>query len=171
MDGASQALDGTERTLAMVTISRLTRSSLLVLLTATLTTAAYARGGGHAGSNAPTHPSLGGSAVHATRIHSGTIQSTTIRSVKIHARKTMVSRHGGKTLPTGSVALGGGSQQSLDPNVRDHCSLGAICNTYANWQGEGGLSDTEVPAANQSHQTGPGGQVNDHRSVVHDHRN
>jgi len=35
----------------MTTVSRFAKSSLLVLLTATLTTAAYARGGGHGGSN------------------------------------------------------------------------------------------------------------------------
>jgi len=145
----------------MSTISRLTRSSLLVLLTATLTTTAYARGGGHGGSNPPMHASLNSSAVHSTTIRSGTVR----------VRNTIVSRHGGKTLQTGPVAVGGGSQQSLDPNVRDHCSLGAICNTYANWQGEGGLGDGDVPAPNQDHQTGSGGQVNDHRTVVHDHRN
>jgi len=149
----------------MSTISRLTRSSLLVLLTATLTTAAYARGGGHAGSNAPAHSSLGSSAVHATSIH-----ATTVHSGKIRTRKTIVSRHGGKTVPTGPVALGGGSHQPQTPIVRDHCSFGAICNTAGNWQGEGGLSDGDVPAPNQDHQTGSGGQVNDHRTVVHDHR-
>jgi hypothetical protein len=165
VDGAPQALDGTERTLAMSTISRLTRSSLLVLLTATLTTAAYARGGGHAGSNAPMHSSLDRSAVHAATIH-----ATTVHFGKVRTRQTIVFRPGGKTLPTGPVALGGGSHQSPDPIVRDHCSLGEICNTYANWQGEGGLSDGNVPAPNQDHQTGAGGQVNDHRTVVHDHR-
>ena len=50
------------------------------------------------------------------------------------------------------------------PIVRDHCSFGAICNNYGNWQGEGGLGDGDIPAANQSHTTGPGGQVNDHRT-------
>jgi hypothetical protein len=38
----------------MSTISRFAKTSLLVLLAATLTTAAYARGGGHSGSNGPT---------------------------------------------------------------------------------------------------------------------
>ena len=38
----------------MFTASRLAKTSLLVLLTATLTTAAYARGGGHGGSNGST---------------------------------------------------------------------------------------------------------------------
>lgn len=154
----------------MSTISRLTRSSLLVLLTATLTTAVYARGGGHAGSNAPAHSSLGSSTVHATSIHATTVHSGKIRSSTIRTRKTIVSRHGGKTVPTGPVALGGGSHQPQTPIVRDHCSFGAICNTAGNWQGEGGLSDGDVPAPNQDHQTGSGGQVNDHRTIVHDHR-
>ena len=150
----------------MITVSRFARSSLLVLLTATLTTAAYARGGGHAGSNAPAHSSLGSSAVHATSIH-----ATTVHSGKIHAREIIVSRHGGRTLPTGAVALSGGSHQSPAPIVRDHCNFESICNTAGNWQGEGGLQEGDVPAPNQDHQTGSGGQVNDHRTVVHDHRN
>lgn len=144
----------------MVTMSRLSQAGLLVLLTATLTTAAYARGGGQAASTAPMHASLGSSAVHATAIHAGTIR----------VGKTIVSRHGGKTLPTGAVALGGGSHQSADPIVRDHCSFDSICNTNGNWQGQGGLSEFDTPAPNQDHQTAPGGQVNDHRTVVHDHR-
>lgn len=150
----------------MSTISRLTRSSLLVLLTATLTTAAYARGGGHSGSNAPIQPSPGSSAVHAATIHAGTI-----RIGRTHFKKTIVSRHGGKAAPTGPVTLGGGSHQSPTPIVRDHCNFEEICNTAGNWQGEGGLREGDVPAPNQDHQTGPGGQVNDHRTVVHDHRN
>lgn len=35
-------------------------------------------------------------------------------------------------------------------DVRQHCSFGAICNTYGNWQGEGGLGDGDIPAANQN---------------------
>ncbi|MGN6570667.1 MAG: hypothetical protein ACTHLO_04555 [Pseudolabrys sp.] len=50
-----------ERKLAMFTTSRLVKSSLLILLTATLTTTAYARGGGHGGSNG----SMSGASAHA----------------------------------------------------------------------------------------------------------
>jgi hypothetical protein len=51
-----------------------------------------------------------------------------------------------------------------DPTVRQHCQLGAICNTYGNWQGEGGLGDFDIPAPNQNQVTGRHGQVNDHRT-------
>lgn len=67
----------------MLTISRLAKSSILVLLATTLTTAAYARGGGHGGSNGsmdtrvPTHAS----------------------SVQPSAR--IVAGHGSKTLSKG----------------------------------------------------------------------
>jgi hypothetical protein len=69
-----------ERNLAMFTVSRLAKSSLLVLLTATLTTAAYARGG-HSGSNGSTGPSA---------------------PVQTNAR--IVAGHGNKTLSKGAVA-------------------------------------------------------------------
>lgn len=70
----------------MFTVSRFAKTSMLVLLTATLTTAAYARGGGHSGSNGSMGP-----AVHSSAVHSST---------------AIVSKHGGKTLPNGSVAGG-----------------------------------------------------------------
>jgi hypothetical protein len=49
-----EAFQTNERNLVMFTVSRFAKTSLLVLLTATLTTAAYARGGGPAGSNGST---------------------------------------------------------------------------------------------------------------------
>jgi hypothetical protein len=58
----------------MFTVSRLAKTSSLVLLTATLTTAAYAHGGGHGSSNGsmgsrvPTHAS---SAQPSARIATG----------------------------------------------------------------------------------------------------
>lgn len=57
-----------------------------------------------------------------------------------------------------SVSGGGGT-----PTVRQHCSFGQICNT-GSWQGEGGLGEGDIPAANQNHGTGRDGQVNDHRT-------
>lgn len=59
----------------MLTVSRIARSSLLVLLTATLTTAAYARGGGHSGSNG-SH-------------------------MQVHSDARIVAGHGSKTLSKG----------------------------------------------------------------------
>jgi len=67
----------------MITVSRFARSSLLVLLTATLTTAAYARGGGHSGSN--------GSMDTRVPTHGSSVQS--------NAR--IVAGHGSKTLSKG----------------------------------------------------------------------
>jgi hypothetical protein len=58
-----------------------------------------------------------------------------------------------------SVSGGGGT-----PDVRQHCGFGQISNTVGNWQGEGGLGLGDIPAANQDHATGGGGQVNDHRT-------
>jgi hypothetical protein len=150
-----------KRNLAMLAISRFATSSLLVLLAATLTTAAYARGGGHSGTHGSSNPSL-----HS----SSSVHSISVRSTTAHSRKAIVSGHSGKKLPKGSVALGGGSHQPSKPVVREHCSLGQICNSCPNCTPEGGLGWGEVPAPDQSHQTGGGGHVNDHRTVVHDHR-
>lgn len=64
----------------MFTVSRLAKSSLLVLLTATLTTAAYARDGGHSGSNGSTGSSV--------PVHSSAVQ-TNARIVAGHGNKTL----------------------------------------------------------------------------------
>jgi hypothetical protein len=74
-----------ERNLAMFTASRLAKSSLLILLTATLTTAAYARGSGHSGSNGSTGPSA--------PVHGSAVQT--------NAR--IVAGNGNKTLPKGAA--------------------------------------------------------------------
>lgn len=58
----------------MLTVSRFAKSSLIVLVTATLTTAAYARGGGHAGAN-------GSSGSH----------------IQVHSDARIVAGHGSKT--------------------------------------------------------------------------
>jgi hypothetical protein len=79
-----------ERNLAMFTVSRLAKSSLLVLLTATLTTAAYA-GGGHSGSKA--------SSGATGPVHGSPVQS--------NAR--IVSGQGNQTVSKGPVAHGFGN--------------------------------------------------------------
>jgi hypothetical protein len=70
-----------ERNLAMFTVSRLAKSSLLILLTTTLVTAAYARGSGHSGSNGSTGSSK-----------------------PVHSDARIVAGHGNKTLSKGAVA-------------------------------------------------------------------
>lgn len=62
----------------MFTVSRLAKTSLLVLLTATLTTASYARGGGHSGSN-----------------------GSSVSHMQVHSDARVVAGHGGKTLSKG----------------------------------------------------------------------
>lgn len=74
----------------MFTVSRIAKSSLLVLLTVALTTSAYARGGGHSGSNGSTGSSL--------PVHGSAVQT--------NAR--IVAGHGNQTLSKGSVAHGFG---------------------------------------------------------------
>jgi hypothetical protein len=144
-----------ERNLAMFTVSRLAKSSLLVLLTATLTTAAYA-GGGHSGSN-------GSNGSHGFK---GASQP-------VHASTVIVPKHNGKTSAKGSVALS--KRQSYPHNdppiVRDHRgsedeignTVGGHC--YPSCEGEGGLKGGAQPAQNQDHSTGAGTpQVTDHRT-------
>ena len=70
----------------MFTISRFAKSSLLILLIATLTTTAYARSSGHSGSNGSTGSSV--------PIHGSAVQT--------NAR--IVAGHGNKTLSKGAVA-------------------------------------------------------------------
>lgn len=67
----------------MFTISRLAKSTVLVLLTATLTTAAYARGGGgHAGSNASTGSHV---TVHSdARVTAGSGNQTVTKGASAH---------------------------------------------------------------------------------------
>jgi hypothetical protein len=154
----------------MFTVSRLAKSSLLVLLAATLTTAAYAReggggGGGHNGSNGPSGPSI--------QVHGSPVQSD--------AR--IVSGNGGPIWSKDPVAHGyNGQPGKPTPVVRDHrdtnypgepvpnsspaeCSSGCV--------GQGGLASGSVPGPQNSYKPRDG-QVNDHRTgsgpVVHDHR-
>lgn len=94
----------------MLTISRLAASSVLALLTVTLTSAAYARGGGHSGFNGSA-----GSSIHS----SGPVHMGAIRAGTVHSSYVIVSKHGGKTTPAGSAAYGGGSQIT-GVVVRDH---------------------------------------------------
>lgn len=147
----------------MFTVSHLGKSSLLVLLTATLTTAAYAHssGGGHSGSNGSIGP-----VVHSAPVHSSTAivskhDSKTLTNV--HSSTAIVSKHGGKTLSNGPAA---------PPNatVRDHRGpddeISNIYNTPCSGGcvGEGGLNGGAQPSQNQDHSTGPGTpQVHDHR--------
>lgn len=131
----------------MLSILRFTKTSMLVLLAATLTTAAYAGGGGHAGSN--------GSMGAVVPVHTSAVQSNA------HIGPASGSPVAPKGNAHGCPGGGFGCYQ-----VRDHR------NQAGAWQqGEGGLSAGTIPSQNQTHQTGPGGQVNDHRTVVHDHRN
>ena len=78
----------------MSTVSRLAKSSMLVLLTTTLATAAYAGGGGHAGSNGSSGAT---GPVHANPVHSD-------------AR--VVAGKGTQTLPQGAVAHGFGGNHT-----------------------------------------------------------
>ena len=55
----------------MITVSHFAKSGLIILLTATLTTAAYARGGGHNGTMDTRVPSHGSSAQPSARIVAG----------------------------------------------------------------------------------------------------
>ena len=137
----------------MFNISRFATSSLLVLLSATLTTAAYARGGGHSGSNGPAG-----------------------FSAPVHSDAHVFTGLGNKTLSNGATAhpafVG-------DPIVRDHRgpedkignTYGAPC--YGGCEGEGGLHGDTRPGPQQhnprdgivhDHRTGGGGQVRDHRN-------
>jgi hypothetical protein len=152
----------------MFTVSRLAKSTSLVLLAATLTTAAYAGGGGHggggghSGSNGSTGP-----AVHSAPVHSNMAivfrhDGKTLSHVS-HSKTAIVSKHGGKTLSNGPAA---------PPNatVRDHRgsedeignTVGGPC--YGGCVGQGGLSGAQ-PSQNQDHSTGSG------TPQVHDHRN
>ncbi len=140
---------------AMFTVSRFAKSSLLVLLAAALTTAAYARGGGHSGSN-----------------------GSTSSGVRVQFDARLVAGNGNQTLPKGSVAHPGFVHRTI---VRDHRgdSWTGIPNSYPicsnGCAGEGGLSNGTRPAPQQPNSYGPrDGQVNDHRTggsgQVHDHR-
>ncbi len=140
----------------MFTVSRFAKSSLFVLLTATLATAAYARGGGHSGLNG----SNGSNGFKGA-------------SQPVHSSTAIVSRHGGKTLPNGSVALSGRHPYPHNdpPIVRDHRgsedeignTVGGPC--YGGCVGQGGLRGGAQPAQNQDHSTGSGTpKVTDHRT-------
>ncbi len=147
----------------MFTVSRLAKSTSLVLLAATLTTAAYAGGGGHGGS--------AGSRAASGPVHSAPVHSSKAVAFKrggkslshVHSKTTIVSKHGGKTLSNGPAA---------PPNatVRDHRGpddeisniYGTPCNPGC--VGQGGLSSAQ-PSENQDHSTGSG------TPQVHDHRN
>jgi hypothetical protein len=153
----------------MFTVSRLVKSSLLVLLTATLATAAYAReggggggggGGGHNGANGPSGPSM--------QFHGSPVQSD--------ART--VSGNGGPPVSKGPVAH---PQPVRTIVVRDHRTTNfpdqpipnniAICSNGC--VGEGGLASGTVPGPGngykprdgqvRDHRTGGAGQVRDHR--------
>jgi hypothetical protein len=146
----------------MFTVSRLARSSMLVLLAATLATAAYARDGGgggggsgghdggHNGSNGPSGPSV--------QVHGSAVQSD--------AR--IVSGNGGPPLSKDPVAHGYGVPGKPAPVVRDHrgdtgggipnyptCSNGCV--------GEGGVSSGNQPTPQPNSYKPRDGQVNDHR--------
>jgi hypothetical protein len=124
------------------------------LTTATLTTAAYARGGGHSDSNR----SNGSNGFKGA-------------SQPVESSTAIVSRHGGKTLPNGSVALTGRHPYNDPPIVRDHRgsvdsignTLGGPCNNGC--VGQGGFKGDTQPAQNQDHSTGRGtAKVTDHRT-------
>jgi hypothetical protein len=155
----------------MFTVSRLVKSSLLVLLTATLTATAYARdgggggGGGHNGSNGPSGPSI--------QVHGSPVQS----NARIDSGK------GGLIWSKDPVAHGyNGQPGKTTPVVRDHrgtnfpgdpipnsCSVTCCSNCV----GEGGLASGTAPGPGNGYKPRDG-QVNDHRTgsgpVVHDHR-
>lgn len=147
----------------MFTVSRLAKSTSLVLLAATLTTAAYAGGGGggHSGSNGSTGPAVHSAPVHSSAAIVSRHGDKTLSHV--HSKTATVSRHDGKTLSNGPAA---------PPNatVRDHRgsedeignTVGGPC--YGGCVGEGGLSGAQ-PSQNQDHSTGSG------TPQVHDHRN
>ena len=133
----------------MFTVSRLAKSSLLVLLTATLTTAAYAGGGGHGGSK--------GSSGATGPVHANPVPSD--------AR--LVSGHDGPTLSKGPVAHPWPVRPTT-PIVRDHRgdSWTGIPNTYpigSNGGGEGGLNGAQ-PAQQPNSYKPRDGVVHDHRS-------
>jgi hypothetical protein len=141
----------------MSTVSRLAKSSMLVLLTATLTAAAHARGGaggggGHNGSNGSTGPSV--------PVHGSPVQSD--------AR--MVPGNGSPILSKDSVAHGYGVPGKPTPIVRDHRQPAGGCHP-GTCTGEGGLSYGTKPAPGGSPPIS-GGPINDHRTgpQVHDHR-
>jgi hypothetical protein len=156
----------------MFTVSRLAKSSLLVLLAATLTTAAYAReggggggGGGHNGSNGPSGPSM--------QIH--------VSPVLSNAR--IDPGNGGPIWSKDPVAHGyTGQPGKTTPVVRDHRGTNfpgdPVPNTCpatccSNCVGEGGLGYGTAPGPGNGYKPRDG-QVNDHRTgsgpVVHDHR-
>ena len=139
----------------MLTISRFAGSSLLILLTATLSPAAHARGGGHSG--------LNGSAGFSTSVHSDA---------------HVFTGHGNQTLSSGVAAY---PAFVGDPIVRDHRGpdddqisnvYGAPCSSGP-CVGEGGLHGDGQPAPYQHNPRD--GVVHDHRTEgagqVHDHRN
>jgi hypothetical protein len=142
------ALQRSERNLPMFNISRVATSSLLVLFTATLTPAAYARGDGHSSSN--------GSANFSAPVHS---------DAQVFGNKTLSS---GATAHPAFVG---------DPIVRDHRgSEDEIGNTYGapcngGCVGEGGLHGDAQPSPQQPNPRD--GVVHDHRTggPVRDHRN
>ena len=140
----------------MFTVLRLAKSTLLILLAATLTTAANARGGGHSNSNGSNGSN--GSQGASRPVHSST---------------AVVSKQGGKTLANRSMALSGrhSHPQNDSPIVRDHRgsddeignTVGQPCN--GGCVGQGGLRGGAQPAQNQDHSTGAGtAKVTDHRT-------
>ena len=148
----------------MFTVSRLAKSTSLVLLAATLTTAAYARGGGggHSGSNGSSGPAFHSAPVHSSTAIVSRHDGKTLSHV--HSKTAIVSKHGGKTLSDGPAA---------PPNavVRDHRgsedeignTVGGPC--YGGCVGQGGLHQDTPPAQSQDHSTGSGTpKVTDHRN-------
>lgn len=131
--GHSMRFQITERNIAMFIVSRLAKSSLLVLLATTLATAAYTGCGGHSRSNGSNGSNWSKGA-----------------SQPVLSSKAIVSRHGGKTLPNGSVALSGRHPHPHNnpPIVRGHRdqtgqisnTAGGPCNSGSGCVGEGGLN-------------------------------
>ena len=130
-------------TVSRLATSSLAKSTLLVLLTATLTNAAYA-GGGHGGSNGSTGP---GAPAHGSAVQSD-------------AR--IVSGNGSPPLSKGTVAH---PQPTRHVTVRDHrgdswTGIPNNVNIGPNGGGEGGLHGTQ-PAPPQPNRVG---DVRDHRN-------
>jgi hypothetical protein len=150
----------------MFTVSRFVKSSLLVLLAATLAATAYARegGGGHNSSNVPSGPSM--------QVHGSPVLS--------NAR--IDSGNGGPIWSKDPVAHGyNGQPGKTTPVVRDHRAYAfpgqpisnseVICSNGCVPEGGGdGRQPTPQPNSYKSRD----GNVIDHRTgsgpVVHDHR-
>ncbi len=137
----------------MFTTSRFARSSFLVLLTTTLTTAAYA---GHSGSNGSSH--------FSAPVHSDA--------------RILITGSGNKILSKGAAAHDGFVHRNI---VRDHRwdpstrPPGSYIGCHDGCEGEGGLDPYSRPAPQQpggykprdgtviDHRDGGAGQVTDHR--------